>query len=419
MILIGGRDWSHGTGNPIVNLMKVLLVNKFYYPRGGDCVVVMNTEKLLRENGVDVQVFAMDYPQNLPTHYLEFFPDQVHFGGGIGELWQALRRIMGLGDVKDCFNAVLDDFKPDVVHLHNIHSYLSPIVGELAHKRGIRVVWTLHDYKLLCPRYDCLLNGKPCEKCFNGAKHNVLTHKCMKGSLPASGVAWLEAMKWNRRKLGKNTDIFLCPSEFMAGKMTSGGFAADKVKVLNNFLDPVKLRQYQAIDNNSPREDYYCFVGRLSSEKGIEDLLDVASRLPYRLKVAGSGTLEPAMRIKYADKSNIEFLGMLDAPDVAQLLAHARFSIVPSQWYENNPLSVVESLCAGTPVAGSDMGGIPELIDSSNGIVFQPYDKEALTTAVTMSMSRRWDHAAIARRALERFSPAAHMQRLTKEIYGI
>ena len=398
---------------------RVLLVNKFYYPRGGDCVVVLNTETLLRENGVEAQVFAMEYPLNRQAHYQDSFASKVTFGGGLGNKWRALQRTLGRGDVQERFEAVLDDFKPDVVHLHNIHSYLSPVVGELAHKRGVRVVWTLHDYKLLCPRYDCLLGGKPCEKCFPGSKAGVLLHKCMKGSLPASGVAWLEAMKWNRSRLGKNTDLFICPSEFMASKMVSGGFDPKKVKVLNNFLDPIKLKQYQAIDTNAPREDYYCFVGRLSPEKGIEDLLETAAYLPFPLKVAGSGTLEPAMRIKYASCSNIEFLGMLDAPDVAHLLAKARFSIVPSQWYENNPLSVVESLCAGTPVAGSSMGGIPELIDSSNGIVFQPFDKETLSTAITMSMARDWDHADIARKALERFSPATHIDMLTKDIYGI
>ncbi len=398
---------------------RVLLVNKFYYPRGGDCVVVLNTEALLRENGVEAQVFAMEYPQNLPAHYQDNFASKVTFGGGMSNQWRALQRTLGRGDVRERFEAVLDDFKPDVVHLHNIHSYLSPVVGELAHKRGIRVVWTLHDYKLLCPRYDCLLGGQPCEKCFNGAKHNVLTHKCMKGSLPASGVAWLEALKWNRRTLVKNTDMFICPSQFMADKMIAGGFPADKVTVLNNFLDPVKLKQYQSIDPSQPREDYYCFVGRLSPEKGVADLLEVAATLPHRLKVAGSGILEPSLRIKYAGNENIEFLGMLDAPDVARLLAGARFSIVPSQWYENNPLSVVESLCAGTPVAGSNMGGIPELIDSTSGIVFQPFDKETLRTAITMSMVRDWDHAAIARQAIARFNPGAHIGVLTDDIYRL
>jgi len=398
---------------------RVLLVNKFYYPRGGDCIVVLNTEAQLQQHGVEAQVFAMEYPQNLPARYQDHFASKVSFEGLKNQL-RAMQRTLGWGDVKQQFESVLDEYRPDVVHLHNIHSYLSPVVGEIAHKRGIRVVWTLHDYKLLCPRYDCLLDGKPCEKCFTGAKGNVLRHRCMKGSLPASGLAWIEALKWNRSTLEKFTDAFICPSQFMADKMADGGFSRDKIKVLNNFLDPVKLRQYQAINatDNQEREGYYCYVGRLSQEKGIQDLLEAASRLPYRLKVAGSGPLEPAMRIKYAQCPNIEFLGMQNATDVAKLLAHARFSIVPSQWYENNPLSVVESLCAGTPVAGSSMGGIPELIDSENGVVFQPFDQETLSTAITMSMARQWNHADIARTALQRFDPSTHVHTLLSNIYG-
>ena len=396
---------------------RVLLVNKFYYPRGGDCVVVLNTEALLRENGVDAQVFAMEYPENLQTYYQDKFASEVSFAGGLGNKWRAMKRTLGMGDVRSRFEAVLDDFKPDVVHMHNIHSYLSPVVGELAHKRGIRVVWTLHDYKLLCPRYDCLLDGKPCEKCFTGAKRNVLTNRCMKGSLPASAVAWFEAAKWNRQRLEKITDMFVCPSEFMADKMQIGGFTSAKFKVLNNFLDPVKLAHYKTADKGVTREDFYCYVGRLSKEKGVSDLLEVASRLPYRLKVAGGGPLEDELKEKYSDCPNIEFLGMLDAEGVASLLTHARLSVVPSQWYENNPLSVIESLCAGTPVAGAQMGGIPELIDSETGVTFRPFDQDALAAAINMSMTREWNHAEIARQALDRFSPDRHLKTLLNDIY--
>lgn len=398
---------------------RILLVNKFYYPRGGDCIVTLNTEAMLRDCGLEAEVFAMEYPENLNARYQSLFASEVSFGGGMGNLLRALKRTMGLGDVKERFEAVLDEFKPDVVHLHNIHSYLSPVVGELAHKRGIRVVWTLHDYKLLCPRYDCLRDGKPCEKCFGGSKTHVLTNRCMKGSLPASGVAWLEALKWNRATLERHTDVFVCPSEFMASKMRQGGFDPDKIKVLNNFLDPVKLNIYQNTRNNALRQDYYCYVGRLSQEKGVTDLLEAASRLPYRLKVAGGGPLEAELREKYANCPNIEFLGMLDAQGVSQLLTGARLSVVPSQWYENNPLSVVESLCAGTPVAGSQIGGIPELIDSENGITFQPFDPEALSTAISMSMTREWNHADIARHALTRFSPTTHLHSLIQNIYSL
>ena len=397
--------------------MRVLLVNKFYYPRGGDCVVVLNTEAMLREHGVEAEVFAMQYPENLPARYQSRFASEVSFGGGMGNRLQALRRTLGMGDVIKCFKAVLDDYRPDVVHLHNIHSYLSPVVGEIAHRRGIRVVWTLHDYKLLCPRYDCLLHGRPCEQCVTGDKNGVLIHRCMKNSLPASAVARLEAIKWNRRVLERNTDLFVCPSQFMADMMKKGGFDPAKLLVLNNFIDPVKLKRYQAIDNSVPREDYYCYVGRLSAEKGVASLLEVASRLPYRLKVAGGGPLEAELRERYGACPNVEFLGMLDADAVARLLAGARLSVVPSQWYENNPLSVVESLCAGTPVAGARIGGIPELIDEESGVVFTPFDNNALAAALSAAMSRQWLHDQIARKAMQRFSQQTHRQVLVNDVY--
>ena len=240
----------------------------------------------------------------------------------------------------------------------------------------------------------------------------------MKGSLAASAVARIEAVKWNRLNLEKNTDLFVCPSEFMADKMKQGGFNPNKIKVLNNFLDPVKFEEYRTLESTSTREDYYCYVGRLSQEKGIADLLEVASRLPYRLKVAGGGPLEAMLRDKYASCGNIEFLGMLDATGVVNVLKSARLSVIPSQWYENNPLSVVESLCAGTPVAGSQIGGIPELIETNNGVVFQPFDNEAMTTAITMSMAREWNHQEIARQALARFGAQPHFQALLRDIYG-
>jgi len=219
---------------------RVLLVNKFYYPRGGDCVVVLNTEALLRAHGVEAQVFAMQYPDNLPADYDRLFASNVSFGGSPAQMWQALQRTLGRGDVVKRFEQMLDDFKPDVVHLHNVHSYLSPVVGQIAHRRGLRVVWTLHDYKLLCPRYDCRRDDKPCTLCYGGAKRNVITHRCMKQSLPASVVAWIEAVKWNRKALSRNTDLFICPSQFMAQQMQQGGFDSGKMLVLNNFLDPVK-----------------------------------------------------------------------------------------------------------------------------------------------------------------------------------
>ena len=146
---------------------KVLLVNKFYYPRGGDCVCTLNLERLLKEKGYDVTIYAMDYPENIACESSKYFASQIDFSGGIKNKLQAVKRTLGMGDIKQSFKKMLDDFCPDIVHLQNIHSYLSPVLAKMAKDGGCKVVWTLHDYKLLCPSYSCLRDGEPCELCFN------------------------------------------------------------------------------------------------------------------------------------------------------------------------------------------------------------------------------------------------------------
>lgn len=390
---------------------RVLLVNKFYYPRGGDCVVTLNTERLLRAHGVDVGVYAMQYPHNVESQFSRYFASQISLDGGLGAKFKALKRIMGLGDIKRSMARVLDDFKPDVVHLHNVHSYLSPVVAQMAHNRGIKVVWTLHDYKLLCPAYTCLREGKPCEQCFGSNKHPVVEHRCMKRSMAASVVAWAEAKRWSRAVLEKCVDAWICPSQFMARKMEQGGFDSGKLKVLCNFVDPLKLEKFKA-QHEQPRDDFYCYVGRLSAEKGVSTLLQAAALMRREVRVGGSGPLIDELRHDFSSFPNIHFLGQLDAQGVSDLLCRARFSVVPSEWYENNPLSVIESLCSGTPVVGSHIGGIPELIVDGCGLTYPCGDAKALCDAMRQAWNTSWDHDAIKHQAIERFSPETHYAQL-------
>lgn len=397
---------------------RVLLVNKFYYPRGGDCVATMNLERLLRDRGHDTAVFAMQYPQNEETPWSDRFATEVSFsGGGIGGKLRAVGRTLGLGDVRKAFTRVLDEFRPDVVHLNNIHSYLSPVLAQLAHRRGIRVVWTLHDYKLLCPSYSCLRHGQPCRDCATRGKLGVVKGRCMKGSLVASLMAWAEALRWNRGVLESNTDTFICPSEFMAASMREAGFDPRKLLVNCNFVDPAKLEAMKGMDP-AERDDYYCYIGRLSEEKGVRAMLRAAASRPYRFKVAGGGPLADELRAQYAACPNIEFLGHLDARAVTALCARARFSVLVSECYENNPLGAIEALCAGTPVVGSDMGGIPELIEPGrNGFIVPSRDTEALENALDDAWRTAWDHGAIAAAARRRFSPDTHYSTLL-EVYN-
>ena len=224
-------------------------------------------------------------------------------------------------------------------------------------KKGIKIIWTIHDYKLICPRYDCLKNGvEICELCFYDKKH-VLLNKCMKNNFIASTIAYAEALIWNKEKLQQYTDCFICPSQFIHDKMLQGGFNSSKLNTLCNFIDVEKTKK-----ETYEKGDYYCYIGRLSHEKGIETLIKAASQLPYTLKIIGGGSLAKMLKDKTTG-TNIELLGYKNWDEIKEIIGKARFTVIPSEWYENNPLSVIEAKCLGTPVLGSNIGGIPELIE--------------------------------------------------------
>lgn len=327
--------------------------------------------------------------------------------------------MLGKDDVRESVIRALDDFRPDVVHLHNVHSYLSPLVAVEAKKRGIRVVWTLHDYKLICPAYSCRRpDGTICEDCFQ-SPFGVLRHRCMKGSFAASLIGYLEARRWNSRLLQQSVDTFIAPSAFLGAKMRQAGFEADKIKVLCNFVDPDKLSALCAADAapQCVETPYITYIGRLSAEKGIDTMLRAAERAGVTLKVAGTGPLSEQLQNKYSRCSNIIFLGHLDSAAVGTLLSCAAASVLPSEWYENNPLGVIESLSVGTPVIGSRMGGIPELIkEGRDGFTYPAFDVDALADLMGRILVTPFDRDLIAREAARRFGQDEHYRRLM-EIY--
>lgn len=399
--------------------MKVLIVNKFFYPRGGDCVVAMATRRMLVEKGHEVRVFAMSYPDNEPLADVAGYASRIDFGGSVSDKLRATMRLLGKGDIEKSAAAVLDSFRPDVVHLHNVHSYLSPLIGELAHRRGIRVVWTLHDYKLLCPSYSCRRpSGDNCEECFSG-NFKVVKYSCMKGSRLQSVLADLEARVWSRERLQRMTDLFIAPSAFMHNKMLEGGFPRKKLMTICNFIDPVKLDHIRRSGVVDDPEDYFCYVGRLSDEKGTETMLRAAAESGVRLKVAGVGPILEEMKARYADTPAIEFLGHLGRTEVVELLRSAKASVLPSEWYENNPLGVIESLCCGTPVIGAAIGGIPELLDETNGITFSSGNSEELTSVFRNFGHRNsFPRRRISEEAMTRFCRDTHYGLLMKAYRG-
>ena len=386
-------------------MAKILVANKFYYPRGGDCVYAINLVELLQSHGHDVAVFSMQHPGTLSTKWNTFFPSEVQFSLG-RRFFNAVLRPFGTKEVKQKYNALLDCFQPDIVHLNNIHTQLSPVIAELAHQRGIKVIWTLHDYKLLCPRYDCLRNGKTvCEDCFVD-KTNVLKNRCMKNSLFASYIAYKEAMCWTRERLEACTDAFICPSRFLASKMEKGGFDNLKLHTVCNFIDVDKCRK-----ESYNKENWYCFVGRLSYEKGLKTLINVAGQLPYKLIVIGDGPLKAELEnLKYP---NVEFVGFKQWKDIKVLVGQARFCVIPSECYENNPFSVIEAQCLGTPVLGARIGGIPDLIkDEQDGLLFESKNPDDLKNKIEEMFNRSFNYKILAEKSQVKYSSEQYYSKL-------
>jgi Glycosyltransferase len=358
----------------------------------------------------------MQYHENINSGWDTYYPYEVMFcGGSLKSKILATSRLMGFASVKSSFLKILDDFKPDIVHLNNIHSYLSPIIAKLAHNRGIKVVWTLHDYKLICPAYSCLRDGKVCERCFLKPL-SVLMKKCMKRSWTASIMAYIEAKRWNRNQIEPYVDSFICPSYFMANKMKQAGYNEKKLNVLCNFIEFDKSRN--ACNQKADiREQAYCYIGRLSKEKGLEQLLEVATSLQYKLYIAGEGPLKDILEKEYACEKII-FLGKLDYDEVSRLLRHVQFSVLPSIWYENSPLSIIESLCMGTPVLAANIGGIPELINDKNGLLFKPNNLNDLRDKIIYLLNKRsFNNEMIQTSSADRFSSKNYYNRLI-EIYN-
>lgn len=396
---------------------KILIVNKFLYPRGGDCICSLNLRNLLETNGHEVCFFAMDYSENIQFPESKYFADEVSFTKrDVKSKISAFKRLIWGTGIKKKLEDLIDIFKPDIVHLNNIHSYLSPIIAKLAYDKNIKVIWTLHDYKLICPTYSCLYNGQVCEACFSN-KSQVLFRKCMKKSIIASALAFGEAIQWNQKKLSQWVDTFICPSQFMAEKMLQAGYPVEKLKVVCNFIADEKIDLIHSI--NTDIRNAYCYIGRLSEEKGLETLLAVAATLPYNLYIAGEGPLKNNLCEKYSSANNIHFMGQLNYHEIIALLRQVCFSVIPSIWYENNPLSVIESLCCGTPVLGSRIGGIPELLTDDYSQLFVANNPQDLEEKIHLMFNKcgKINNYELSNISISRFSSEVHYSKLI-DIYN-
>lgn len=399
--------------------MRVLLINKYAYLKSGTERYLFNLKKLLEEHGHEVALFAMRHPNNVPCQYAAAFPPEIDFyHTGWGGKIQAASRVIWYRQAARLLSGVLDDFRPDVVHLFNLYHQLSPsLLPEIA-RRTIPVIHTLNDYKLICPNYLLYTEGAPCTRCLSGKYYHAIRHRCLHGSLAWSMLGALEmTLHKTWQVYEKHVYKFVAPSQFLRSKLLETGLPASQIAHIPYFLDQDEftLPSHHLMALSLP---YLAYFGRLSAEKGLETLLQAMALVPEaQLKVIGDGPLRPRLEALALEwqLENVHFEGYLAGASLWKMVAQARFTVLPAQWYELFGQAVTESLAWGVPVIASHVGGIPELIQhEETGLLLAPGVVSEWADAIRFL----WHNPLLAKTmgergrasVLDRFSPETHYQ---------
>ncbi|MCG8607638.1 glycosyltransferase family 4 protein [bacterium] len=402
--------------------MKILMIDKYFFIKGGAERYYFELKEVLQSNGHKVVPFSMKHPRNFETPFEKFFVENIDY-----EFSSPFKKALALPMVagrmiysphaKQRLEKLIQKEKPDLAHLHMIDHQLSPSILHTLSKYDIPVIQTIHQYKLVCPNYR-LYNPRTnevCERCLSGRFTYPMTQRCHKESVMAGALIALES--YIHRITGiyeNNVDIFHVPSHFMGKKLTEGGLGKDKIRHLFYTL---KLENYPP---NFAFEDYILYFGRLAKEKGVLTLLKAMKKAKdVKLRIVGEGP-ERAELEEYAslhNLTNVHFDGVRGGDELKSLVRKSRFVVVPSEWFDNSPLVIYESSALGKPVIGARMGGIPELIeDNGTGFHFDAGNPDELAEKITHLNSRPALISEFGRRAramAEReFEPGQHYNQM-------
>ncbi len=396
--------------------MRVLHVNKFLYRRGGAEGYLFDVAGLQQRAGDEVAYFGMEHPENNPgLTYAADFPSRVELEPpppGPVRRAAAAGRMLWSSSARAGLRRVLTAFRPDVVHLHNVYHQLSPSVVAAARDVGVPCVMTVHDYKLACPSYQMLDHGRPCDACVTGGPLQAARRGCKDGSRSASTLLAVES--WLHRRLGAYDGVgaLLAPSRFLADVLRRAGVYPQRLRVLRHPVDVDRIAVKAAPGGG------VVFAGRLAPEKGVDTLIEAAALLPdgLRVDVAGDGPARAALEdlARRVAPGRVRFHGRLPKDALYDLIRASAVAAVPSRWYENQPLAVLEAFGCGVPVVGTDLGGLPELIEPGvDGRVVPADDPAALAAALADVAGDPQRALAMGRagraKAVRDFAPADHL----------
>jgi len=394
---------------------QLLSINNYYYRRGGSEAVFFEHNRLFELAGWDVVPFAMHNAQNLASRWSAHFVDEIddEARSPIAKLTRAVSAIYSTEAARR-IRGLIALTRPNVAHAHNIYHHLSPSVLVELRRQDIPAVLTLHDLKLVCPAYKMHTQGAICEGCRGGALRNVVKNRCIKNSTAMSALVWLESTVHKSLDLYANTVTrFVVPSRFFLAKFAEWGVDTTRFTHVPNSVDVDAM-----IADGEPGEAFV-YVGRLVPEKGVATLIRAAAQARVCLRIVGTGPEESSLRQLAAELGgDVEFTGYLSGPALRAAISCARAVVIPSEWYENAPISVLEASAMARPIIGANIGGIPGLIrQGETGVVFTRGSVDALVEVLTRVQrlpistvrciglaGREWMRAE--------FSPAAYRDRM-------
>lgn len=393
----------------------LLSINNYYYPRGGAEMVFFRHNGMLHDAGFRVVPFAMNHRMNVGGAERSEFAAELEYGresdGLVTKIRKGLKAVYSL-EARSKLARLIDRSAPDVCHAHNVYHHLSPSILGLVRARGIPLVMTLHDLKIACPAYSMLSHDGVCERCRDGRLYQVVKHRCMKGSLALSALVMVES--YVHRFLGsylRNVDRFLVPSRFYLSKLVEWGYPAERFEYVPNF---VSADAFEACYAPGTR---FVYFGRLAREKGIATLIRAAAQAKVGIDVIGTGPAEPELR-SLAGNGDVRFLGFLSGAKLNAAVSSARAVVLPSEWYENAPLAVLEGAALGKPAVVARIGGLPELVaENETGWSFESGSVGALAATLRRVCDLPDDQVAAtgmaARRHVEsEFSPRRYLERI-------
>ncbi len=397
--------------------MRILLINKFLYPKGGDAISTLATGRLLSEKGHEVFYWGMDHPGDADVPLKQYLVPQVNYNGQLsgGDKLRAALNILYSFEAKKRLAGLLEKIKPDMVHLNNFAHQLSPSILDAIKKRKIPAVMTMRDYKMVCPSYAMLSDGRPCERCKGGRYYNCFLGKCTKSSAFKSLVNVCEMyLHHNLLHTYGKMDLYISPSRFLLDKVKEMGLKG-KVRYLPNFAD---ISGSIAPDFRWKAEEIV-YVGRLSHEKGLHTLVEAVKGAGVGLKIIGDGPLKEDLedRIRKENIGNVRLMGYMKGGALQEAVRNSMFLVIPSEWYENNPRSVIEAFALGKPALGARIGGIPELVRyGETGFTFEAGSASGLREKIDLMLREKKKLPEMGKRAREfverELNPDAHYDRL-------